>query len=168
VYAGHLGIALGASAARARIPLAWFVAAALLCDLSSVGLGLLGIRDAGIVYSHGLPQVVVTGALIGACVWRRYGDAIAGLAVGATVLSHLPADYVTSTKVAMWTGGPQIGLRVYQHPVADFVVEGALVTAGWVLYRRATRGGTRRAWAQWAMLGALIAFQGWFCTLGIT
>jgi hypothetical protein len=153
---------------RPRIPLAWFVAAALLCDLSSACLGLLGIQDAGIVYSHGLPQVVVAGVLLGTCVRRRYGDSMAGLAVGATVLSHLPADYVTSTRLAVWAGGPQIGLRVYQHPVADFLVEGALVTAGWITYRRATRGDTLRAWPQWAMLAALLAFQGWFCTLGIT
>ena len=168
MYAGHFGIALGAYAARPRVALAWYVGAALLCDLASAALGMAHVADAGAVYSHGLPQIALAAVLVGTAAWRVSGNAGAGAAVGATVLSHLPADYVTSTRLAVWAHGPEIGLGVYRRPVLDFVVEGTVIVAGWWLYRRAVRTDTRRAWPQYVMLAALLALQAWFCTLGVT
>src|SRR5256885_7267730 len=34
------------------------------------------------------------------------------------------------------SGGPMIGLDLYNHPVGDFVVEMVVVGVGWLVYRR--------------------------------
>ena len=52
-----------------------------------------------------------------------------------------------------------IGLRLYSHPVVDFVVEGLVIVAGALLYAR-TLPARRRPWIDVAiMLGALLLLQ---------
>jgi hypothetical protein len=52
-----------------------------------------------------------------------------------------------------------IGLRLYDHPIADFVVEGIVIAAGALLYGR-TLPPRRRPWLDISiMLGALLALQ---------
>jgi hypothetical protein len=168
MYAGHLGIALGAYGVRPRIGLAWFVVAALLCDLANAVLSLANIPDEGARYSHGLPYVAAAAILLAAITWLRSGNRGASIAVGICVLLHLPADYLTSTRLSIWPGGPAIGLRIYQRPILDFALEAVLIIMGWWLYRTAIRSETRRNWPHYSMLAILLAFQAWFCTLGIT
>ncbi len=161
MYAGHFGVALGASSARPRVALAWFVAAALLSDLLLAALGVLRLPEAGPLYSHGLLQVAGAAAVLGLTAWRATRDALAGALIAGTVVSHVLLDYVT-TRLAVWAGGPEVGVGLFRHPGADFLVEGGVVLAGWLLYRRATRGLVRRAWPQVGMLAALVALQAWF------
>jgi len=52
-----------------------------------------------------------------------------------------------------------IGLQLYGHPVADFVVEGLVIVVGAVLYGR-TLPPRRRPWIDVTiMLGALLVLQ---------
>jgi hypothetical protein len=58
-----------------------------------------------------------------------------------------------------WPGGPMIGLRLYSHPVADFLVEGVVIVIGALLYG-STLPPRRRPWVDVSiMLGALLALQ---------
>ena len=52
-----------------------------------------------------------------------------------------------------------IGLRLYDYPVVDFIVEGVLIVIGAVLYGR-TLPSRQRPWIDVSiMLGALLALQ---------
>ena len=66
---------------------------------------------------------------------------------------------VLTTTVPGWPGGTMIGLRLYTHPIADFIVEALVIFGGALLYAR-TLPPRRRPWADLAiMAGALIALQ---------
>jgi hypothetical protein len=67
-------------------------------------------------------------------------------------------DWITGYKPT-WPGGPMIGLRLYDHPVADFIAEGVVIVIGALLYAR-TLPPRKRPWIDaWAMLGALLLIQ---------
>lgn len=174
MYAGHIGIALAAKRVRPDVPLWALVAAAQGCDWVNVVAWAAGHPDPASsrwlvvggwtaqMVSHSVPAVLGLAILVAAAraVVARDGRGAALLA-GVTI-SHVLADYVTSVKPT-WPGGPRIGLALYAHPAADFVVEMAVVAGGWFLYLRAlpslpprARGVPRAAWL---MLGALAALQ---------
>jgi hypothetical protein len=113
-----------------RVPLAALAIASVVPDIVDLALAALHICAPNGVYSHSLPAAAVLAVLCGAgaAVWQRSPGA--GGLVAAVVLLHLPADYITGYKV-LWPGGPLIGLNLYSHPVADFVLEAVVVYAGW-------------------------------------
>jgi membrane-bound metal-dependent hydrolase YbcI (DUF457 family) len=85
-------------------------------------------------------------------------DWTGALVIAAVILSHMFLDWITGYKPT-WPGGPMIGLRLYDHPVADFVVEAIVIVAGTLLYGR-TLPPRRRPWVDVSiMLGALLALQ---------
>ncbi|MGH7603760.1 MAG: metal-dependent hydrolase [Gemmatimonadaceae bacterium] len=167
MYMGHLGIALGARAARPSLPLWSLVGAALLPDLANAVWNLTPIGDRNDLLSHSIPAVLVLGAVA----WLLNGlarkDWQGGALLAALVLSHLIADYITSREAA-WPGGPVIGAHLYLHHRWDLVVEGTVIVVGWVLYRRSLLATERRAWALYAMLAVLLGFQFYFTLLPIT
>ena len=78
--------------------------------------------------------------------------------MAGVIVSHMLLDWITGYK-ATWPGGPMIGLRLYGHPIADFVVEGLVIVAGALLYGR-TLPPRRRPWIDVAlMLVALLVLQ---------
>jgi hypothetical protein len=80
------------------------------------------------------------------------------LVVAGVVVSHMLLDWITSYKPT-WPGGPMIGLSLYAHPVADFIVEGVVIVIGVLLYLR-TLPTLRRGWLDVSMmLGALLGLQ---------
>jgi hypothetical protein len=108
--------------------------------------------------SHSVPAVGFF-ALVG---FTLYGlktrDWTAALIVAGVILSHMLLDWITGYKPT-WPGGPTIGLELYSHPVADFIVEGALIVVGAVLYGR-TLPPRQRPWIDvFIMVGALLALQ---------
>jgi hypothetical protein len=132
VYAGHAAIALMVKGKRPNIPLWVLVPAAFgpdwiswLCDV---------LRRGSDAVSHSLPSLAI-GACVCALLYffatRRVADAVI---VGLTYLSHWPADFVTGIKPT-WPGGPDVGLRLYAYPVADFVIESIVVVVCWLIYR---------------------------------
>lgn len=159
MYAGHVGAALGAKGLRPSLPLWTLIIASQLPDWADATACLAGITSATPgMYSHSLPAIgilTVVGALIYLIATR---DLVGAAFVGALVISHALGDYVTGIKPT-WSGGPMIGLRLYQHPALDFVAEAIVILAGWMLYRASVpkdRQGSREVWT---MLGFLLAIQ---------
>ena len=158
MYIGHVGAALVAKRARTNIGLFALLVATYTPDWVDGGLCLAGFYNPQAMLSHSVPAVVLL-ALAG---FTLYGiktrDWTAALVVAGVVLSHMVLDWITGYKPT-WPGGPTIGLGLYTHPVADFIVEGALIVVGAVLYGR-TLPPRRWPWVDVSiMLGALLALQ---------
>ena len=124
-------------ATRARVasvPLLALVIAAIFPDVIDFGTAALHICGPNGLYSHSLPSIAIQMIVLGgaAAVWRRSPGA--GGVIAAMVLLHLGADYITGIKV-LWPGGPNVGLNLYSHPVADFIVEAIVTLAGWRMLR---------------------------------
>jgi len=158
MYIGHVGVALVAKRARTSIGLLALLVATYTPDWVDGGLCLAGFYNPQAMLSHSVPAVVLF-ALVG---FTLYGlktrDWTAALIVAGVILSHMVLDWITGYKPT-WPGGPTIGLGLYAHPVADFIVEGALIVVGALLYGR-TLPPRQRPWIDVSvMLGALLALQ---------
>lgn len=158
MYIGHVGAALAAKRVRRSIGLLVLLIATYTPDWVDTGLCLADRFNGQGMLSHSIPAVGLF-ALIGfvayALVTRDWTGA---LVVAAVIVSHMLLDWITGYKPT-WPGGPMIGLRLYGHPIADFIVEGALIALGGLLYAR-TLPPRRRPWIDVSlMLGSLLVLQ---------
>jgi membrane-bound metal-dependent hydrolase YbcI (DUF457 family) len=158
MYIGHVGAALIAKRARASIGLVVLLVATYTPDLVDGGLCLAGHYSSKAMFSHSIPAVALF-ALVGFTIYGlKTRDWTAALVVAGVIVSHMVLDWITGHKPT-WLGGPTIGLGLYTHPVADFIVEGALIVVGAILYGR-TLPQRERPWIDVSiMLGALLALQ---------
>jgi hypothetical protein len=159
VYAGHIGVALGAKGIRKAMPLWALIIASQLPDWTDATMCIAGFTSStpGML-SHSFPAIGIL-TLIGGLAylaWRR--DVIGSAFIGMLVISHALADYLTGTKPT-WSGGPMIGLQLYHHPVADFAVEGFVILIGWMLYRTSFPRERRNSREIVSVLGVLLALQ---------
>lgn len=159
MYAGHIGIALGAKGIRGSIPLWVLVFATQLPDWADAGLCLAGIRTSvpGI-YSHSLPAIAALAVLAALVYYAGVRDGGGVAIVACVVITHMVADYVTGHK-PLWPGGPVIGLDLYSYPRADFLLESFVICCGWLLYRQSLPNPRRRALAVNLIPAALVLFQ---------
>ena len=159
MYAGHVGIAIGAKGLRKSIPLWFLVVASQLPDWADASLCLANIRTPipG-MYSHSLPAIGILALAAAAayCVIER--DVSGIILVIAVVVSHAAGDYLTGLKPT-WSGGPVIGLELYRRPVIDFLVESVVILGGWLLYRRSLPLDRRSSRQAFEMIGVLIVIQ---------
>ena len=135
MVAGHLGIALGTRRFTRAVPFWLLLIAAELPDwLDACVCVIAPSHFAGEMWSHSIPAVLTTAAVIGSLylLWRSDWSGAAALAF--LVVSHVAADYLTGYKPT-WPGGPVIGFGLYSHPIIDTAVEIGVVTLGWLLYR---------------------------------
>lgn len=159
MYAGHVGVALGAHGIRRSIPLWFLIIASQLPDWADAGFCLAGVRPSvpGIL-SHSIPAVAML-ALIAAIAYAAAMRDPASMAlVAAVVASHAAGDYLTGLKPT-WSGGPMIGLMLYRRPVVDFVLEAAVIVFGWLLYRRSLEPERRTSEPVYTLLAALLVIQ---------
>lgn len=159
MYAGHVGIAIGAKGLRKSIPLWFLIVASQLPDWADASLCLANIRTPipG-MYSHSLPAIGILALAAAAayCVIER--DVSGIILVIAVVVSHAAGDYLTGLKPT-WSGGPVIGLELYRRPVIDFLVESVVILGGWLLYRRSLPLDRRSSRQAFEMIGVLIVIQ---------
>ncbi|AHG90351.1 hypothetical protein J421_2814 [Gemmatirosa kalamazoonensis] len=160
MYVGHVGLALALGAHRRAPPLWLLVFAAQGCDWGDVVRGVLrvGYGDGGLS-PHSLPLVAAgaaVAALLATMITRRRGAGAPALLAAVAYASHWPADYLTGIKPT-WPGGPWVGEMWYAFPGRDLVLEAAVVTYGWWLWRRSLRD--PRGPVPWALLAALLALQ---------
>lgn len=158
MYIGHVGAALAGRWPRATVGMLALLVATYAPDWIDTALCFGGAYDTGEMLSHSIPAILfiaVAGFVAYALVTRdRAGAAV----IAGVVVSHMVFDWITGWKPT-WPGGPMIGLQLYSSPIADFVVEGAVITAGALIYAR-TLPLRRRPWlAPSIMLGALLALQ---------
>jgi len=158
MYLGHVGIALGVRGLRRDIALLVLLVATYAPDWVDSGLCLAGAYDPRGMLSHSLPAVAVLGAIVLTTYRIKRLDMVSALVVTGVVVSHMLLDWITGYKPT-WPGGPMIGFRLYGHPIADLVLESALIVAGVFLYRRSLPA-RARPWIDVAtMIGALIVMQ---------
>lgn len=159
MYAGHVGIAVGAKGLRGSLPLWALIIASQLPDWTDATLCLAGVTSSTPgMFSHSLPAIgvlTIVGTLIYLATTR---DFVGSAFIGALVVSHAAADYITGLKPT-WPGGPMIGLDLYRHPVLDFAVEAVVILIGWLVYRASFPAEKRSSRNVLSVLGALLALQ---------
>lgn len=136
MYMGHYAIALGARRWLRPLPMAWLLFAAIEPDLHDAVGNAIPALSIG-PDTHTLPGVVGAAtvmALITAIIFRRFSLAVGA---GLLVLSHVAVDYLTS-RLPLWRGGPKLGLHLYAHPWADFLLEAVTIVVGLRLYAIST------------------------------
>lgn len=159
MYAGHIGVALGARSLRRTVPFAILLIAAQIPDWLDVGMCIVNAdRGPYGLYTHGI--VAVIGAAIVASIVTLIAtrDAVGALLVAGVVASHYVLDYFTGIKPT-WSGGPVIGLYLYTRPLLDIPLEGLTVLAGWLLYRRTLPPDSRNSATVYAIIILLMALQ---------
>lgn len=159
MYAGHAGLSLAAFRMRSSAPLWVLVLASQAPDWSDAIFCTAGVRtlSPGLL-SHSIPAVMVL-CVLGAVLYRMVaGEWRGAIPIALLIASHLLADLITGSKT-LWPGAPLVGLRLYQNPVADFILEGLVVVAGWAIYSR-TGGTARRTGRDVMLLASLLALQG--------
>jgi hypothetical protein len=156
VYAGHAALAALAKGRRPRIPIALLVPIAFAPDWIEWIADAFDYHDR--VLSHSLVSVSI-GATVAALVYwgvaREPGDAAV---VWLTYVSHWAADFITGMKPT-WPGGPEVGLMLYAHPLADVAVESVLVAICWLVYRASLPGPSRSPAILWLGPLGLIGMQ---------
>lgn len=156
MYAGHAAIALLVKGVRPRIPLAVLVPVAFAPDWIEFVLDLLYQRNR--MLSHSLVSVGLGATLVGLLYWaatRQPGDATA---LALTYVSHWCVDFVTGIKPT-WPGGPNVGLLLYAHPIADVVLEAIVIWLCWLVYKRSLPAAARRRPIALLIPAGLIAMQ---------
>ena len=157
---GHLSTAYLARAKFSRSELVALLVASILPDLADFVLpqGNQCRMPCGL-YTHAFPAVLVLAAVASGLAWAIWHRRETALLVGILVVLHVVFDLTTGYK-PYWFGGPPIGLGWYRYHRLDFVVESAMVFAGWLVLRR-TKDAPRLAITYTALL-TLIAMQAAF------
>jgi hypothetical protein len=158
MYIGHVGAALAAKRARRSIGLLVLLVATYTPDWVDTGLCLAGAYNPEGMLSHSIPAIALL-ALVGFAAYAiATRDWTSSDLVAAVIVSHMFLDWITGYKPT-WLGGPMIGLRLYDHPIADFIAEGVVIGIGALFYAR-TLPPRRRPWIDVSiMVGALLALQ---------
>src|SRR3981081_2716633 len=133
MYIGHVGAALAARRGRRSIGLLVLLIATYTPDWVDTGLCLAGGFSARGMLSHSIPAIALFSVLGFAAYAIATRDWRAALVVAAVIISHMVLDWITGYKPT-WPGGPMIGLVLYDHPLADFAVEAAVIAVGAALY----------------------------------
>jgi hypothetical protein len=141
VYAGHAAIALVAKARRPNIPIGVLVAVSFGPDWIAWVFDLLHRRNE--LISHSLVSLAIGATLSAVAYFIATRDSRDSAVVALTYLLHWPADFITGIKQT-WPGGPEVGLHIYEHPFADFLIESVVVIACWLVYRMSVPAARRR------------------------
>lgn len=175
MFVGHYSAALAAKAIEPRGPLWAYVAASQLVDIGWSALVMAGVEKVRIderlpgstldlyhmPWTHSLPAALVwsvAGALAARAILKAPWRAAALL--GAVVFSHWLLDFlVHRPDLALWPGGPKVGLGLWNFPVPEQAVEiGLLALAGAMWAFQRGRAG-RSLWPVLAFLALLVAAQ---------
>ncbi len=163
MYAGHAALALLAKSRRTPIPLAVLVIVAYAPDWLEWMLG--GIHDRGTelssaaLISHSIVLVLIGSAVVAGLALAIRLRPVDAVLLGALYLSHWVVDLITGLKPT-WSGGPMIGLRLYDTPLWDFVLESVVIVACWMAYRRSLPATSRRGWTVVILVGLIVLQAG--------
>ena len=170
MFVGHLAAALAGKRAEPSVSLGWYVGAATALDLLWPIFLLLGLEQVRIApgataftplvfesypWSHSLLMDCVWGAALGGLALWAGARRRAAWIVAALVVSHWALDFAShAPDMPLWPGGPRFGLDLWRSIPATLLVEGALWSAGLVLYLKGRRA---RDWigriAFWSLVG---------------
>lgn len=157
MFIGHVGAALAGKRARRSIGLLVLLIATYIPDWADIGLCLVNVGNPLGMLTHSIPAVLLFMLVAFAAYAAATRDWTGALVIALVILSHMFLDWITGYKPT-WPGGPMIGLELYDHPIADFVVEAIVIVAGAMLYGRTLP--RRRPWVDVSiMAGALLSLQ---------
>lgn len=91
------------------------------------------------LYSHTIPSVIIQASVIGGAAWLVSGSRGITILFIVTVVSHVPADFLTGHKL-VWPGAGMMGKGWYDRPILDALLEFPLVVVGWWVLRRSAKG----------------------------
>lgn len=177
MFVGHYGPAFAGAAAPQRVPLWVLFVAVQLVDYAWSALVLGGVERATITpgftamsplelehmpYTHSLVASLVWAVAAGAAfaLIARRGLGV-GLIVAAAVFSHWLADLLVHVPdLAIWPGGPKVGLGWWRSWPLGLGAEAGVLLIGFAIYMRATTPNRPAGrWAPWAFLALLIAVE---------
>jgi hypothetical protein len=175
MFVGHYAAALAAKTLEPRARFWTYAGACQLMDIGWSALIMGGIEKMRVdprlpgsgldlyfmPYTHSLPGAAawsigaaVLGRLLLRLPWR------AAWMVGAVVFSHWMLDLlVHRPDLALWFGGPKVGLGFWNYPLPEMALElGLVAVAGGAWIARRKQEG-RKAWPVIAYMGFLTALQ---------
>jgi membrane-bound metal-dependent hydrolase YbcI (DUF457 family) len=173
MFIGHHAVGFAAKRFAPRTSLGLLMAAPLLLDFLWPLFLLLGIEQMRVQpanppflrldlyhypWSHSLLMSVVWSVLAGGAYWLFTRYRAGALAIGVGVFSHWVLDFVTHVPdMAVYPGGPKVGLGLWQSTAATIVVESTLFVIGVLVYLRSTRARDRvGSISLWAFLALLV------------
>ena len=159
MYGGHVGIALAGKGYRSTMPLWVLLVATQLPDWADAAVCSAGLASPpSEMLSHSLPAVAVLATVVAFLYFAAARDFPGSALAGSIVVSHMIVDYVTGLKPT-WPGGPFIGFELYRYPAVDFGIEAAVITIGWMIYRRSLPAARRDSSPVNVMLFCLLLLQ---------
>lgn len=179
MFIGHYAAAFAARGVKPAIPLWQLFVAVQLVDFAWAGLVLLGIEKFDVTpgfmkasildlhhmpYTHSLVAVILwaIGAGILYAVLKRGADAVAaGAIIAFCVFSHWITDLIAhGPDLALWFGGPKVGLGLWNSLLWTQVVEiGGLLIGGAIYVVNTRAKGPWGRIAPYALLAFMIALQ---------
>lgn len=179
MFAGHYAPAFAAQALKRPPSLGAAFVAVQLVDFAWAGFILTGVEHARVEpgylaasnlvlydmpYTHSLPGALawsVAGMLVYRLLDARSGWA-AAIAIGALVFSHWILDLlVHAPDLALWPGGPLVGLGWWDNKPLALGVEVGLFLACFALYMRATEpAGLMGRISPWLVAALMLAVLG--------
>lgn len=175
MFVGHYAVALAAKAAQPRAPLWTYVAGCQLLDIGWSGLVMAGVEkvrfDAQLPgsnldlwfmpYTHSLPAAlawsVAAALLVRLLVVRAWAPAVT---VGLVVFSHWVLDLlVHRPDLALWFGGPKVGLGFWNLPVPEATTEMLLLALAGGAWIAAIKTAGAKAWPALVFIALLGALQ---------
>lgn len=169
MFIGHFGVAMAGKRVAPKVSLPVLFLAAQFADtlwpfLVAAGIETVRIAPGDTKYtplqfvsypwSHSLLMLMIWGILFGT-IYRLYtGDGRGGVLIGALVVSHWVLDWITHrADMALYPGGPKLGLGLWNHPTASMAVEVVVFAIGVAIYEGTTKGKDKKGqYAFWLMV----------------
>jgi hypothetical protein len=175
MFAGHYSAALAAKAAEPKAPL-WALVAG--CQLIDIGWGVFiatGVEHAegdpslpgstlilsDMPWTHSLPAVIVWSVAAGllASMLLRLSTRVSVL-IGAVVFSHWVLDLIVHRPdLALFPGGPKVGLGLWNLPVPEQALEIGLLAVAGVFWGASRKALGESAWPAALFMVFLVALQ---------
>jgi len=112
--------------------------------------------------THSLLMGLIWGLCFSLVYWLIRKDIKGAIALCICVLSHWALDLVVhEPDLPLYPGhSPLFGLGLWDHPLLTALAEGAIFTAGLILYLRSTHPkNSTGSWSLWVLVGLLVVNQ---------
>ena len=175
MFIGHDAVGFASKGLIPRVSLGWLIAAPLLLDLIWPIFLLTGIEhvrvhpgDTRLIpldfcdypWTHSLLMSLAWSVAFGLFYYARARYGRGAVILGIGVFSHWVFDFlVHRPDLALWPGGPKVGLGLWNYPAVELTLEALLYIGGIGVYLRTTkardRTGSVAMWAFILFLGAI-------------